>query len=582
MKQEFLNRNFYIAEALWVLALERLLVIFNPLGILGQTEVSYAPYADDYVKTREIPKLGQVGEYLLTRLSFVEKLIFERAFNQHEESLCMTALLSLLSHMDFPVAVSREYTEYRVAIRGETEYFKKEGRLVFAKNPHFKPDMPLNENAHDLGSLYALFAFGSLEKEAIIKIMEYSNSQDNIPAYAAPLITPLAPFMTLLSPLQTEESTNILLIKTPVKGLSFSQDKNSPKTIGEYSDQKIRQEDAKERIDFTEESTKPQDKYSPKAIKKYLDQHVIGQEKAKKRMGLVFSDHYKRIKEQSSMQKNNALCIGPSGSGKTFLIEKAAEYLDIPYCIFNAASLSPSGLSGADVSEIFVTLYTNASYDIEKAQRGVVVLDEIDKLGQRGDGDENLAQRVQNELLKVVERGEVCFAYNTETISLRTDNILFVGLGHFEKLWRDNAKVQQTHSIGFISDKLLPVSKSPQFSSEDLMECGMKREFLRRFSVRVIFDPVDIDMLAKLFDRRVMPYQEEFGQNGSELEFSLDAKRFLIENALKEGTGMSALDQKLHEVLANLRFNIENYKGSKCVITIETLKTGDVEVIPLD
>ncbi|WP_240329516.1 hypothetical protein [Helicobacter suis] len=110
----------------------------------------------------------------------------------------------------------------------------------------------------------------------------------------------------------------------------------------------------------------------------------------------------------------------------------------------------------------------------------------------------------------------------------------------------------------------------------------MKREFLRRFSIRVIFDPVNIDMLLELFERRVVFFQEEFRQNGSELEFSLDAKRFLIENALNDGTGMSALDQKLYEILANLRFNIENYKGSKCVITQETLTTEKVEVVPLN
>ncbi|WP_240329515.1 AAA family ATPase [Helicobacter suis] len=468
--REFLRGNFYIAEALWVLALERLLAIFNPLGMLEQTEF-FEPeggYADDddfyyepdefadnsptlFVK-KKVHKIGLVEEYLLTRLSHAEKIIFERAFNQHEESLCMTALLSLLSHMDFPVAVSREHTEYEIETGGETKHLKREGRLVFARNPHFKPNVFLNESAHDLGSLYALFTFVNsiYAKEAIIKIMEYSNSQDNISAYAAPLIVPLAPFITPLSPLQAEKSTN-----------------------GEYSEQQIRQEDAKERMDFTEESTKPQDKYSPKAIKRYLDHYVIGQEKAKKQMSLVFRDHYKRINGQSNLPKANALCIGPSGSGKTFLIEKAAEYLDIPYCIFNAASLSPSGYKGAYVSEIFFNLYTKANCDIEKTQKGVVVLDEIDKLGQGTDDVLKFRQSVQEELLKVVEKNEICFEYGTgkgkETISLKTNNILFVALGHFEKLWRGNAKVQQTHSIGFISNKplldpqLRPAPKSSPF-----------------------------------------------------------------------------------------------------------------------
>ncbi|WP_240329963.1 AAA family ATPase [Helicobacter suis] len=593
IKREFSSsgENLHIAEALWVLALKRLLVIFNPLGILGPTEVSYAPYGvspsrDNHVETREIPKVGPVEEYLLTHLNPIEKIIFERAFNQHKESLCMTALLSLLSHMDFPVAVSREYTEYETKTGDETERVKREKRLVFAKNPHFKTDVMLNENAHDLGSLYALFAFESLETKKILEIMEDSDSQGGIPVYAASLIDPTvasmdpAEFMTRPIPLLSKRPTAGIKIASlqdqeQVEKSTSPQDKYSPKVIKKYLDQHV-----------------IQDKYSHKAIKKYLDQHVIGQEKAKTLMSLVFRDHYKRINGQSNLPKANVLCIGPSGSGKTLTIEKSTEYLDLAYCIFNAASLTPAGYEGASVSEIFFNLYTNANCDIEKAQKGVVALDEIDKLGQ-GDGDSlQFRQSVQSELLKMVEKGEISFEYGAgpkkETISLKTDHILFVALGHFEKLWRNNAKVQQTHSIGFVSDKplldpeLRPAPKSsPQFSSEDLIECGMKREFLRRFSARVIFNPVDIDMLLELFERRVVFFQEEFRQDGSDLEFSLDAKRFLIENTLKEGTGMSALDQKLYEILANLRFNIENYKGSKCVISLETLKTEEVEVIPL-
>ncbi|WP_163555670.1 AAA family ATPase [Helicobacter suis] len=306
-------------------------------------------------------------------------------------------------------------------------------------------------------------------------------------------------------------------------------------------------------------------------------------------MILAFSDHYKRINGQSNLPKANVLCIGPSGSGKTFLIEKITEYLDLAYCIFNAASLTPTGYKGEEVSQIFVILYENAlakanndhKKAIEIAQAGVVVLDEIDKLGR--ESDQEWLQGVQNQLLKIVEKGLFSFEHNKETISLKTDHILFVGLGCFEKISHGNAKKQQTRSIGFLSDK------SPQFSNKindddlnnDLIKCGMKREFLRRFSCLVVFDPVDASMLVKFFNRCIVPYKEEFRQNGSVVAFTPDAKCLLIEKALR-GIGMSALDQILREVLAKLRFNIEKYKGSKCVITCNTLKTGDVEVIPLD
>ncbi|WP_233704491.1 AAA family ATPase [Helicobacter cynogastricus] len=192
---------------------------------------------------------------------------------------------------------------------------------------------------------------------------------------------------------------------------------------------------------------KPQDKYSPKAIKAYLDQFVIGQEQAKKQMSLVFSDHYKRIQGQSTLEKANAICIGPSGSGKTFLIEMATQYLDIPYCLINTASLTPTGYRGEETSQMFAMLYSNADKNIEKAQKGVLVLDEIDKLGQGGWYDKEWRQGVQNELLKVIEKGMVSFEYgdgsNKQTISLKTDHMLFVVLGHFEKLWKNNKTLHQ-------------------------------------------------------------------------------------------------------------------------------------------
>ncbi|WP_235852531.1 AAA family ATPase [Helicobacter vulpis] len=315
-----------------------------------------------------------------------------------------------------------------------------------------------------------------------------------------------------------------------------------------------------------------QDKYSPKAIKAYLDQFVIGQEDAKKGMSLVFSDHYKRINGQSGLEKANAICIGPSGSGKTFLIEMATKYLDIPYCIANAASFTPTGYLGNETNQMFATLYNNADKDIEKAQKGVLVLDEIDKLGQGSWHDKEWRQGVQNELLKVIEKGIVSFEYggraNGETITLQTDHMLFIVLGHFEKLWKNN-------------QLKTPHQKLPKFSNEDLIECGMKREFLRRFCVRVVFEPVDLDMLTQLLDRRLKPFQEEFAKEGSALEFTQEAKRILVEEALHEGVGMSALDQKLHEILMPLRFDIETYRGFKCLIGHNLLKSGCVRMIEL-
>ncbi len=113
------------------------------------------------------------------------------------------------------------------------------------------------------------------------------------------------------------------------------------------------------------------------------------------------------------------------------------------------------------------------------------------------------------------------------------------------------------------------------------IECRMKREFLRRFSIRVIFEPVDMDMLTEFLDRRLKPFQEEFAQAGSALEFSQEAKRFLVENALKEGIGMSGLDQKLHELLMLLRFDLEDYCALKCVVGVGHVGNTEISILPL-
>ncbi|WP_233758263.1 AAA family ATPase [Helicobacter ailurogastricus] len=599
------QKHYYIDSALWLWTATRLLQIFN-----------------GSVESRGIE------EALLSRLSSKQAGDFTLAFgNDPIECLRGSVSWDLISHLHLPLSV-----------------FKEQDHLIIAPNPNFKPNVFLDKKPHDREMVRLLYSFNTLspqeKQEALTNLRHLI--PDYALRHKLPIIPEILreefikwcndgldedtevlffddreEFLKIILDMQEQFLTKNLIPSTPkilspeeakeakekalqaqIKQAKQALEKDFAKwcdnsldedTEALFFDNRIKffQKILQMQWHFIHEKTNPQtslkqtpipSKYSPKAIKAYLDQFVIGQENAKKGMSLVFSDHYKRISGQSTLEKANAICIGPSGSGKTYLIEMATKYLDIPYCIANAAAFTPTGYIGNETNQMFATLYSNAGNDKEKAEQGVLVLDEIDKLGQGGWHDKEWRQGVQNELLKVIEKGFVSFDYGNramgEKITLKTENMLFIILGHFEKLWHNN---QEPDNVLFGK---VP-KRAPKFTNEDLMECGMKREFLRRFAVRVVFEPVDIDMLTELLDRRLKPFEEEFIAYGSALEFSQNAKRALVQNALNEGIGMSGLDQKLHEILMPLRFDLEDFAGFKCVITQSTLRSGRVRKLEL-
>ncbi|WP_285693536.1 AAA family ATPase, partial [Helicobacter ailurogastricus] len=177
----------------------------------------------------------------------------------------------------------------------------------------------------------------------------------------------------------------------------------------------------------------PQASYTPEALYKYLD-CVRGQEEAKKALCVTISDHYARFMGQPCMPKTNMLLIGPSGSGKTFMTTTLLKKLDIPYYIADASNLTPTGWKGEELMSIFVGLYVSAGKDIEKAQKGVIFLDEVDKLGMEVT-DNQFKSLVQTELLKPMEGHSVTFTYDKQDITLKTDEILFIFAGHFKDLY---------------------------------------------------------------------------------------------------------------------------------------------------
>ncbi|BCZ18335.1 hypothetical protein NHP190003_16170 (plasmid) [Helicobacter sp. NHP19-003] len=315
----------------------------------------------------------------------------------------------------------------------------------------------------------------------------------------------------------------------------------------------------------------PQTSYTPEALYKYLD-CVSGQEEAKKALCVTLSDHYARFNGNPCMPKTNMLLIGPSGSGKTFMTTTLLKKLDIPYYIADASNLTPTGWKGEELMSIFVGLYVSAGKDIEKAQKGVIFLDEVDKLGMEVT-DNQFKSLVQTELLKPMEGHAVTFAYDKQDITLKTDEILFIFAGHFKDLYASlNTTIQPKNSIGFTNTKpTLPSTTSKEVSSQDLQRCGLFREFIGRIGNVVVLEPVDHKMLSNAIDNESKPFKDNFREHGSILEIDEGAKEVIIEKAMQEGTGMRAIKTLLSRVIHTLRFSMEKWQDHKCIITAETI-----------
>ncbi|BCZ18858.1 hypothetical protein NHP190012_05000 [Helicobacter sp. NHP19-012] len=279
----------------------------------------------------------------------------------------------------------------------------------------------------------------------------------------------------------------------------------------------------------------PQISYTPEILYKYLN-CVSGQEEAKKALCVTISDHYARFMGQPCMPKTNMLLIGPSGSGKTFMTTTLLKKLDIPYYIADASNLTPTGWKGEELMSIFVGLYVSAGKNIERAQKGVIFLDEVDKLGMEVT-NEQFKSLVQTELLKPMEGHTVTFTHDKQDITLKTDEILFIFAGHFKDLYTSlNTTTQPKNSIGFTNTKPTPPSTtSREVSSQDLQRCGLFREFIGRIGNVVVLEPVDHKMLSNAIDNESKPFKDNFREHGSVLEIDEGAKEVLIEKAMQRG-----------------------------------------------
>lgn len=317
----------------------------------------------------------------------------------------------------------------------------------------------------------------------------------------------------------------------------------------------------------------------PFDIKEHLDQFVIGQDEAKRVLSVAIANHYKRINNvdiNTEIEKTNILMLGPTGSGKTLLARTVARYLDVPFVIADATSLTEAGYVGDDVESLISRLYAAAGYDIEKTQRGIVFLDEVDKISRRSESAsitrDVSGEGVQQALLKLVE-GTKCRITpqggrkhpNGETVEIDTTNILFIAGGAFVGL--DNlvkSRVKGT-SIGFgaqVQDKtLVPLS---QVTPEDIIKFGMIPEFVGRFATWVALEELKKEDLVRILKdvkhSYVSQYTWLFERDNVALNFSPESLDLIAQRTISNKTGARGLHSELERVLLPHMFHIKRYK----------------------